>query len=133
MKLIPIFLLLAACDGIHPTAENAVLDFQTSSQEGARAVLTPRFEPGTGEMTVSGVLSTPCMNQDLGGEIATSGRAIGLTVRVLASSGCLPAIGYVGYTARISGLPEGAYGVRVVYAAEDGRTLEAGTALVRVR
>lgn len=132
--LLSLALLLAACDGSHPAAADAHLEFLTEPQMGARDVLTPRFEPGDGALTVSGTISTPCLNQHVAGALQGSGAAITLTVTVLPPSACLTAIGYVGYSARIVNLPAGTYHVRVVYAPGDGRApLEAGEARVRVR
>ncbi|HEX6036529.1 hypothetical protein [Longimicrobium sp.] len=133
--LLPVLLLaLAACDGAHPAAAGAHLDFLTERQDNARAEAMPRFEPGNGALTVTGTMATPCLGQQVGGALRSTGDGIALTVTVLPLPACPTAIGYVGYTARISNLPPGTYNVRVLYAPAPGETsLEAGRAQVRVR
>jgi hypothetical protein len=133
--LLPFLLLaLAACEGAHPAAAGARLEFRTERQDGARAEVTPRFEPGDGALTVTGTIATPCLGQQVDGALRSTGGGIALTVTVLPLPACPTAIGYVGYTARIGNLPPGTYDVRVLYAPAPGETsLEAGRAQVRVR
>lgn len=132
-KLLPFLLLLAACDGSHPTAADAVLDFRTEPGEGADAVRRPSFDGGDGELTVSGTVNTPCQSQPVEGELTGDGAAVVLRVRVRELGICLPAVDYVRYTARVTGLTDGTYVVRVLHEREWNEPRVAGMALVGVR
>ena len=131
-KLLPLLLLLAACSE-NPTASGAELAFDVARQEGSRAVLTPRFEPAAGGLHVSGTMSTSCFNQQPEGELEAGGRFIVLRVRaVLPGDACLTMAGHWEYTARVTGLAEGVYQVRVLYHGVEPEPVEAGAAWVRV-
>lgn len=132
-KLLPFLLLLAACDGSSPTAADAVLDFRTEPGESADAMRMPSFDGGEGELAVSGTVNTPCQSQSVAGELTGDGAAVVLRVRVLEAGICLPAVDYVRYTARITGLTDGTYVVRVLHEREGYEPREAGMALVGVR
>lgn len=133
-KLLAALLLLAACDGTSPTADAALLDFQSERQQGAaRVVVAPDFRAETGGMTITGVAGTPCAANEIGGELRGSGATLELRLRML-SEGCLTVLDYVGYTARIGGLAPGTYDVRVTFDNRAGAAPgELGTSRVRVR
>lgn len=109
------------------------LDFQTTQLDGQPAGFTPRFDGGAGALTVSGTLSTPCIGQPVGGALDAGGAELVLTVQPRPVDGCLTAIGYRAYTARVTGLEPGVYRVRVVYPARGENGIVAGQADVRVR
>ena len=131
--LLPLLLLLAACDGGGLVADSAVLDFQSEREQGTRAVVSPGFQAEEGGMTISGVVTTPCVATAIGGAIEGSGAEVELKLWSL--GGCLTAIDYVRYTARITGLPQGTYTAKVTYdyRGDGGERQELGTARVRVR
>lgn len=133
-RILPILLLLAACDGADPTTGNPSLDFRSEPQDGARAVLTPRFEPGTGAVKVSGTFTAPCSAQEISGDLAVRGTTLLLTVSLVPHEPCFHVISYLGYEATVSGLAPGVHRVRVVYdySAGGGQALEAGEATLRV-
>jgi hypothetical protein len=133
-RLLPVLLVLAACDGSDPTSSNARLDFETVEQDGARAVLTPHFESVPGGVRVTGVFSTPCINDRATAALTASGSRLVLTVSRVPSEACFTAIGYIGYTATVSGLRPGEHRVRVVYNyGSSGGIHQAGEAAVDVQ
>lgn len=130
--LLPCVLLLAACGG-HPSASGARLDFQTTVVDGQPAEFAPRFDGGAGALTVSGTMATPCLDQPVDGALEADGAELVLTVQPRPVDGCLTAIGYRAYTARVTGLQPGVYRVRVLYPARGENVIVAGQADVRVR
>lgn len=131
-KLLPILLCLAACDGDNGVAARAQLDFRSEAVEGGGAVVPPSFYVDTRAMLIEGTLSTPCSTQPVQGRLSGSGVGLVLRVQVLSANVCLPAVGYVRYSAHVTGLENATYDVRVVYEYPTGEPQEAGTARVRV-
>lgn len=124
---------LTACDDA-TGSQQAAVDFAFDIQ---RPPTEPEFlvSDGTGQVTVRGNFSTPCVAYHARAEASRSSGTLEVRIIGVDPGPCFDAIGNYGYQATVRNLPSGDYRLRVVHAwpATGWRTTQTVDTHVRVR